>query len=827
MQRRVLCYLLMGVVSPAILFTFIIFFGPDSYQVWGDRYHYNLTNKYLFAQFPGDTMPGPLWREDTLGGNIWLASLATSPLAVDVLAGRFFRLSPLGIDLVGILMLYFVAVVAMYLYLRRALSLSIEAATAGAVIFAATTYWVCYLAGTPDLPMGVAWLPALLVVAHQVDALAESGRGGRVIVPLIGLAVLFYGCAIHTTLASLPATVLLVVTYACAVFALRRSVLLIVFALGVGLVLYSPFLWSFVEAAGISHRNAGTGFYQQTSFDPHQLLSQGLWMLSQAALGHNRYGIYLVVVVGVLVWLCIGQRWGQEPVGLRRIVLFAAGATVAIYAIEFFHEPINEAKRNIPFLGGWDVTRFSVFSFFGLATLVAWMYDRSLFRPEGEALPPRRRTALRMGLITAGVLGGMQIAYSAYRIQEVPAVLSPQGLILAIYLFLFAVVTIAFLVFLYQGTRLSASTFGVSRTSSGRLWFVACIVLSVSLITTVQVYRGGLVSYQGIGTRGHAAPILSYAQRYMVPEDIQAITRLTKPDGRVVDLTRPLNEATWSAASEITVLPLAGLRTPAGYSNLYPAWYGRFVQAGINGNTGALWNIVQVEDTGHTNFEILPLLDVEYVLTRRGMVLPGYRPVVELESSRKTLSQVEAGSRLGPAFVSPGLRCFPTDGDALQYIHESDLGRLKAHAVLVPQDAGAVSLCARQDAMDASAQGPPSRVHALRGPDRVSLEVESGPGGILTLSDTYFPGWKVFVNGVEKPLLRTYTALRGVVIEPGPQSVVFAYAPYVFTRLFWLSNLLLGLLLLLAVGVWMRERTIAKTSGEPRRVESLTGTGSF
>ena len=47
--------------------------------------------------------------------------------------------------------------------------------------------------------------------------------------------------------------------------------------------------------------------------------------------------------------------------------------------------------------------------------------------------------------------------------------------------------------------------------------------------------------------------------------------------------------------------------------------------------------------------------------------------------------------------------------------------------------------------------------------------------GILVLSEVYYPNWKVFVDGVEKPMLRCYHSLRGVAIEKGIHIVTFKY----------------------------------------------------
>jgi uncharacterized membrane protein YfhO len=59
--------------------------------------------------------------------------------------------------------------------------------------------------------------------------------------------------------------------------------------------------------------------------------------------------------------------------------------------------------------------------------------------------------------------------------------------------------------------------------------------------------------------------------------------------------------------------------------------------------------------------------------------------------------------------------------------------------------------------------------------NEITLSVETSENGILVLSEVYYPNWKVFVDDVEKPMLRCDYSLRGVAIEKGNHIVVFKY----------------------------------------------------
>jgi len=57
----------------------------------------------------------------------------------------------------------------------------------------------------------------------------------------------------------------------------------------------------------------------------------------------------------------------------------------------------------------------------------------------------------------------------------------------------------------------------------------------------------------------------------------------------------------------------------------------------------------------------------------------------------------------------------------------------------------------------------------------VTIEADSPTAGILVLSDAWYPGWRVTVDGNPAPLLRADYALRGVALPPGKHTVEFTF----------------------------------------------------
>lgn len=77
------------------------------------------------------------------------------------------------------------------------------------------------------------------------------------------------------------------------------------------------------------------------------------------------------------------------------------------------------------------------------------------------------------------------------------------------------------------------------------------------------------------------------------------------------------------------------------------------------------------------------------------------------------------------------------------------------------------------------------------------LNVETDKDGLLFVSDLYYPGWKVFVDGREEKILKADYAFRAVAIPKGRHFVRFIYKPKSFFEGLMLSTASLFLLVLL------------------------------
>jgi len=65
-------------------------------------------------------------------------------------------------------------------------------------------------------------------------------------------------------------------------------------------------------------------------------------------------------------------------------------------------------------------------------------------------------------------------------------------------------------------------------------------------------------------------------------------------------------------------------------------------------------------------------------------------------------------------------------------------------------------------------------------PNVVQIDTSLSKSGFLFLSDTYYPGWKVYVNGEEKRIIKADIFFRAVTLPAGRHEVKFIYDPLTF-----------------------------------------------
>lgn len=86
---------------------------------------------------------------------------------------------------------------------------------------------------------------------------------------------------------------------------------------------------------------------------------------------------------------------------------------------------------------------------------------------------------------------------------------------------------------------------------------------------------------------------------------------------------------------------------------------------------------------------------------------------------------------------------------------------------------------------------------------RVIVATENPEPAFLFLGDSYYPGWKAFLDGDEVTIYRANYLFRAVALPPGRHTVEFRYEPASFALGIWISGAVAGITILLAGGSWL------------------------
>ena len=83
-------------------------------------------------------------------------------------------------------------------------------------------------------------------------------------------------------------------------------------------------------------------------------------------------------------------------------------------------------------------------------------------------------------------------------------------------------------------------------------------------------------------------------------------------------------------------------------------------------------------------------------------------------------------------------------------------------------------------------------------PNKIKIKTNVDGSRLLFLSDTYYPGWKVYVDGKETKIYRANYAFRAVVVNAGKHDVKFIYEPTSFKL-----GYIVSFVSLVFAGVWL------------------------
>ncbi|MGD8792531.1 MAG: YfhO family protein [Anaerolineae bacterium] len=428
---------------------------------------------------------------------------------------------------------------------------------------------------------------------------------------------------------------------------------------------------------------------------------------------------YLGILPLILAGLALLLRRG------RRIVFLATVAVVA-FLLALGGESVLHGWAYL-LLPGFDQMRAPARTVllvdFALAGLAAMGLDR-LLAPLGRRARRSLAGAWR-GLILLGglaaVVGGAWAYLVVYQAQDGDPILfwrvsmAANGVVLAILL-------------------LAASLAWLGARRSGRPGRRTLGWLAIGLVFF------DLASVGAYTDLGHEAPTAGYEHPAVVEFLRSHAEPLARIDSRtdVADVWQP------------DLALLAGLYDVGGVDNpLVVADAARYWQ-GLGGRSTRLYDF----------------LGVGYVLGSKEVVLDWEKFSLAFEGDEQVNVYRNEGA-LPRAFVVGRAIAAASHEDAWRLIHEA--GFDPAQAVVVEGAAGG-------GAPAGAGRGAVASIVRYE-PDRIEIEVEAPAGGYLVLSDPFYPGWQVEVDGQPAELLRANYAFRAVAVPAGAQRVAMRFNP--------------------------------------------------
>ena len=219
-----------------------------------------------------------------------------------------------------------------------------------------------------------------------------------------------------------------------------------------------------------------------------------------------------------------------------------------------------------------------------------------------------------------------------------------------------------------------------------------------------------------------------------------------------------------------------------GYDPLFIKRYAELVNSGKNGKLEPVPRsyVIIPPSSGeslknnHYRDVLLDLSGVKFILNKSESLgeknEPDYLVFPQEEYSliyQKTPWQIYKNNDALPRF-------FLTDS----FIVEKDKEKIISKLYDYKRDAKTVIL---EEDLNIPIQKGKGKVNLIEySPNKINFSVDTQSNNILFLSDSFFPGWKAYVDGKETKIYRANYAFRSIFVPSGKHTVMFSYNPKSF-----------------------------------------------
>ena len=132
------------------------------------------------------------------------------------------------------------------------------------------------------------------------------------------------------------------------------------------------------------------------------------------------------------------------------------------------------------------------------------------------------------------------------------------------------------------------------------------------------------------------------------------------------------------------------------------------------------------------------------------------------------------------AFIVPEVKIMPRK-EILNYLLSAEFKPRKEVIIEKPSSKSQIPISNSQSASGGPIPNYKDNVQIVKyEPNEVAIECFLEKCGWLVLTDTYYPGWQVYINGKRGKIYRADYALRAVHLDKGTSKVKFIYEPMTF-----------------------------------------------
>ena len=220
------------------------------------------------------------------------------------------------------------------------------------------------------------------------------------------------------------------------------------------------------------------------------------------------------------------------------------------------------------------------------------------------------------------------------------------------------------------------------------------------------------------------------------------------------------------------------------------------------------WDFYRLLPEAFRRWNLLRLNSVKYVYSIEALEHEGFARELPLDSLPGRL--YELIEPLPRAYVVTEPRYFSDEVAALNAMLLSDFEPRNQVALVTRTEtvdrASTVSRAERMAAQRPDTSPAPSARIAEDEPERVRIALEGEGGSHVVLTDTYYPGWRAFVDGEERDIELANFFFRAVALRPGDREVVFRYLPQAYERGRTISFLTVVLAMLASLAGVVRAR---------------------